>query len=160
MVDVVSVFNKTLMDSMKEGAASSPTKVANSSPVSTDLAALYEGSALSTANHEDIVSAISVSVHLALVFWCLWALGVTVCRANCAWPMQVKSGVHITAARASIVKQFRYVFQRAMLTQWRDVKYNKARLFVILGMFLFMGLVFRDLKRHDFATVQVRSSCD
>ena len=69
--------------------------------------------------------------------------------------MQVKSGVHITAARASIVKQFRYVFQRAMLTQWRDVKYNKARLFVILGMFLFMGLVFRDLRRHDFATVQV-----
>ncbi len=42
-----------------------------------------------------------------------------------------------------------------MLSQWRDTKYNIARFITIAFMFLFFGLVFRDIKRRDFATVQV-----
>jgi hypothetical protein len=53
------------------------------------------------------------------------------------------------------MRQLLQLSHRAMLSQWRDTKYNIARFITIAFMFLFFGLVFRDIKRRDFATVQV-----
>jgi ABC-2 type transporter len=58
--------------------------------------------------------------------------------------------------RANIAKQFVVLTHRAFRTQWRDVKYNMAR-FITFGLqSIFFGVVFRDIHRTDFASVQVR----
>jgi hypothetical protein len=58
----------------------------------------------------------------------------------------------------SVWKQFTLVFARTWLFYWRDTKYNVTRLLVICGMYLFLGLVFQDLSRYNFATVQAGSN--
>ena len=66
----------------------------------------------------------------------------------------------IVKQTASAWKQFGIVLRRAWLSQWRDVKYNVARLLVVVFMYLLFGLIFQDLDRTNFATIQVRrSSC-
>jgi hypothetical protein len=60
--------------------------------------------------------------------------------------------------RANVVKQFVVLTHRAFRTQWRDVKYNMARCITFALQSIFFGVVFRDLHRSDFASVQVCES--
>lgn len=61
--------------------------------------------------------------------------------------------------RASIFRQTLLLLQRVSRTHWRDTKYNIPRFMVFLIMYTIFGVLFRELKRNDFAGMQVQRSC-
>ena len=56
--------------------------------------------------------------------------------------------------RVGVFFQTLVLLNRAVLAQWRDVKYNLARFVMFTLTFIFFGVLFRDLHRGDFAGVQ------
>jgi hypothetical protein len=61
------------------------------------------------------------------------------------------------ASNATTLAQLGELTKRAMLNNWRDQHYNVVRLFLCTVVHVFLGAVFRDIDRKDFAGIQVRS---
>lgn len=57
---------------------------------------------------------------------------------------------------ANVFYQLWALLGRVAKAEWRDTKYNVSRFIVYCLVFVFFGVLFRSLKRHDFAGVQVR----
>jgi hypothetical protein len=59
-------------------------------------------------------------------------------------------------AHPNAAAQLKALLKRTWLSYWRDTNYNTTRIISTAFFYTFLGAVFRDISRTDYASVQVQ----